>query len=100
MHPGMKENKKQDTVIKKAADRLSRPKNTDVKPVKKKNLLADLLDADDYAPPSSGYDTYDSSAVATALNGTPGSNLDENNDLLGMTKDLNDWEEQFMKEKT
>ena len=68
MHPDMKSSK-QDTVIKRAADRLSRPKNTDVKPVKKKNPLADLLDADDYAPPSSGYDTYDSSAVATALNG-------------------------------
>ena len=69
MHPDMKSSK-QDTVIKRAADRLSRPKNTDVKPVKKKNPLADLLDADEgLGPQSSGYDTFDSSAVATALNG-------------------------------
>ena len=67
MHPQMK-NQKPDTVIKRAADRLSRPKNTDVKPVKKKNPLADLLDADD-GPLSSGYNTFDSSAVATAADG-------------------------------
>ena len=69
MHPDMKSSK-QDTVIKRAADRLSRPKNNDVKPVKKKNPLADLLDAEDAGPHSSGYDTFDSSAVATALNGS------------------------------
>jgi hypothetical protein len=72
MHPGLK---KPNTVINKptkaSSDRLSKPKEG-VKPVKKnKNPLDSLLDADD-GPVSSGYDTYDSTAVATAMNGTPG----------------------------
>ena len=68
MHPGLK---KPNTVINKASDRLSKPKEG-VKPVKKnKNPLDSLLDDDD-PPVSSGYDTYDSTAVATAMNGTPG----------------------------
>ena len=68
MHPGLK---KPQTVINKASsDRLSKPKEG-VKPVKKnKNTLDSLLDDD--GPVSSGYDTYDSTAIASAMNGTPG----------------------------
>ena len=69
MHPGLK---KPQTVINKASsDRLSKPKEG-VKPVKKnKNPLDSLLD-DDGPAMSSGYDTYDSTAIQTAINGTPG----------------------------
>ena len=76
MHPGLKKPEPRNTVINKASpiDRLSKPKEG-VKPVKKnKNPLDSLLDDD--GPVSSGYDTYDSTAIASAINGTPGMKSD------------------------
>jgi hypothetical protein len=90
---------KQESVMKKAVDRLSRPKKNDtMPPIKKPNRGADLLDSEGPSLSTSGYVTNDSSV----LNGTPGGNNDQilpPLDLLsGMGMDLP--EADYIKEKT
>lgn len=95
-HPAMNSNKK--SVIKKAADRLSKPKNSDSRPVIKKDKRnADLLMDD--GPPSSGYGTNESTS-STAKNGTPGTAGDLLNMFMSNPDKDEDPDEDFLKARS